>query len=494
MTITPDTTTATPPTPDATAFREHYDMVVIGGGINGTAVAREAAGRGLSVLLCQAKDLATGYSSNNPFFLTACLNDLRHLRLAKLASHYRAINQLRHLAPHLLRPINSVEYHPKHWSWPLLDAVHGLWQHPSIPAAPAPWGRPAGLAAKANNGYQVLDFRFTLANALAAKAAGATVATQHRLTEGSRHHGLWQLAIRAPTGRIHRVNTQILINATGAHVQEVIHSQLRRDTRAGIQQLRLSHLVMANTMDLQTAVFYQTTTEHQIGLTPINQHWLHFGPLITQQQGALTQQQIDSDRLALWAELRSLSGNTFAFADIVQCKTGLRAICDDGIKSQLNDLVLDFECPDGQSPLVNLLGGDLLCHAKTAQRVLRLIAPYLPKHSRNRQAGDQPLPGGNIRSVAQLTAELKTSFATLPESLLQRLTSTYGELSYAILGNAKQLKHLGRDFGHGLYQAEVNYLIKEEWAKTAEDILMRRTGLGWDFSEDETQALQQYVA
>lgn len=468
-------------------------MVVIGGGINGTAIARAAACLGLSVLLCQAQDLATGYSSNNPYFVTAGLNDLRHLRLAKLASHYRAIGQLKHSAPHLLRPINSVEYHPKHWSWPLLDAVHGLWQHPSAVVPQPSWRQPAELTAKANTGYQVLDFRFTLANALAAKAAGATIATRHRLTEGNRNQGLWQLAIADPKGRVHRINTQILINATGGHVQEVIRTQLQRDTRAGIKQLRLSHLILANTINLSSAVFYHSNTQQRIGLTPINQDWLHFGPLISPQEGPLIQQQMNQDEADLLSQLRTLSDNAFNLNDVKLCKTGLRAVCDDGTRADLSDLVLDFECPDGQSPLVNLLGGDLLGSYTTAKRVLRLVAPYLPKHCRNKKPTKQSLPGGDIESVKQLVAELSASFAGLPQPLLQRLAGTYGELTYSILGNAKQLKHLGQDFGHGLYQAEVNYLIAEEWAKTAEDILARRNGLSLHFSSEETEKLQNYM-
>lgn len=474
-------------------LRDHYDVVVVGGGINGTAVAHTAASRGLSTLLCQSQDLASGYSSDFPYFLTANLANLRRLSWAKLARAYRELAKFEYLAPHLMHPCTAIECYPNHWSWPVLENLFKIWRRNPSNAQCADTLLPKHYRRTHVAGFRVLDFRFTLANAMAAEDAGATIATRHELINGEREHGLWQLTVRRPEGFNAQITTPIVINATGPHVQEVLHVQLQSETRAGIQLLRLTHLVLRNKPNLQNAIFYHHGSGQRFGLTPINDQWLHFGPLITKTHLPITDAEISEDKARLLTRLNELTEIQFEEDDIAQCRSGLRAICDDGTSDDLNDLVLDINCPDGQSPLVNLLGGDLLAHRNTAARVLRLLKPYLPGHIR--EPGPViPLPGGNITGVKELTIELDTTYHNLPASLLHRLRDTYGEASFEILGQAKTLADLGRDFGHHLTAAEADYLVNNEWARSAADILERRTGLSWQFSAAEVDALDSYLA
>lgn len=475
-------------------LKDHYDLVVIGGGINGTSVARAASKRGLSTLLCQANDLATGYSSANPYFLSPNMADLKQIRLGRLAKTYRQIDKLRNLAPHLLQPCAAVENFKPGWSWPLLNGIHRVWQEQTaMPEGMQSW-LPQGLVHKPVQGYRLADFRFTIANACAARDAGAHIAVNHELLSGQRQQGLWQLRIRAQSEQAipTTVETPILINATGPHVQQVLNTYLQSETRAGVQVIRMTHLVLPNRVGLNTALFYHTEDGQRLGLTPINERWLHFGPLTQAKESADPDQAIEQARQTLLARLNQLTGQAFTDDDIAQCRSGLRAICDGGSGDDLSDLVLDLDCPDGQSPLINMLGGDVLHHRLNAAQTMRLLSPYLPNHAHPPEP-ITTLPGGEFSNIKTLTAELKASHPHLPDSLLNRLRDTYGEESFSILGNAKTTQDLGRDFGHGLHEAEVNYLVENEWACTAADILERRSGLSWDFSAAQASSLDEYL-
>ncbi len=474
-------------------LKDHYDLVVIGGGINGTTVAREGSARGLSVLLCQASDLATGYSSAQPYFLSANLRNLRRFRLTNLANDYDELKRLQQLAPYLMRTCPTLECFDGHWSWPLLNTLHNAWQQPVKKPAVAAQVLPANGVRIAEQGFQTNASRFTLANALQAKKHGAHIVTRHALLKGVREHGLWHLSIQANASgqAVKLVSTPVLVNATGPHVHTVLNTQLNSDTRAGTLLLRLTHLVVPNSLNLSTAVFYHRGAQ-RLGLIPINEHWLHFGPLITAAGEEISNEDIAQDEQQLLAELNQCTQASFSADDIAQCRSGLRAVCDDGNQQDLSDLVLDIDCPDGQSPLVNLFGGDLLHHLSTAERVFRLLSPYLP--SKARRAGKlSPLPGAGFSDARQLLKELASSYPKMPNALLQRLSITYGDASFEILGQTKTEKDLGRDFGHGLHQKEVDYLVDNEWAQTAADILERRTSLSWDFTAAQAQELEEYL-
>ncbi|WP_317931564.1 FAD-dependent oxidoreductase [Halioxenophilus sp. WMMB6] len=480
--------------PAPVTLRDHYDIVVIGGGINGTAVARAAAGRGLHTLLCQAQDLATGYSSDCPYFLSGNLTNLRKFRLGKLAKSYRQLEKLEDLAPHLMHPCQAIESHPKHWLWPLLDPIYKLWRHAPAKMEVSPGLLPSKNLQRVVPGYRVMDFRFTLANATQAQELGAHIATHHQLLSGHRDQGLWQLSIQTNQGfaTTKMVTCPILINATGPFVQQVLNSHLQSETRAGVKLQRMTHLVLANRLQLNNAIFYNQAGGQRLALVPINERWLHFGPLINDSSGELNSADIESDRETLLQILKELSGHSFLEGEIAQCRCGLRAISDDGTSEDLSDLVLDLDCPDGQSPLVNMLGGDLLHHRINATQTLRLLQPYLPKHA-HALGPILPLPGGDITSPQHLAVELAKSYPHLPTELLTRLQETYGEAAFEILGQAKSVADLGLNFGHHLHEAEVAYLVEREWATTAADILERRTGLSWDFTAAEAQALADYL-
>ncbi|GLS25744.1 FAD-dependent oxidoreductase [Marinibactrum halimedae] len=498
-----------------------YDVTVIGGGINGTAIAAEAARRGLSVLLCQSKDLASGYSGMNPYLVSAFPE---RATTFNFPGTYCAIQDQRflgQLAPHLLTPLNAIGILPKpsSWRWTVAASLINSWQrapnkhtfHESPTHAEAPHSdalHPGVL----HTGhlidtigphfefteFGVKDYRLVIANALQAKDNGATIAPRHRVTGGARVDNQWQLTLEAtnPQSNIvqkRSVTCQCIINASGWWVQSNQDELLPKQSRGRAKRLRLDHIIIPNHLgiDKNLTVYSKSSGNTKpLYLTPVDERWLHVGPLIT---GHPPEDETPHQHFAtlLLEQHNQLLNKTFTTEDIRHHRWGFRAICDDVSITDMNEHVLDIECPDGKSPLLSIYGGNLTAHRRMANQAMNLLKPYL--NNLKREQPQTRLPGGEFKYWDEFFDELTTAYPELSEKFLFNLANRYGARTYSLLGDIQSEDDLGHHFGHGFYEKELCYLINEEWVLTAEDALWRRTDFGLYFDELQVSKLDQWI-
>lgn len=481
---------------------QSVDLLIIGGGINGTAIACEAASRGLNTLLAEARDISGGASSSTTGLLSA---GLRQLETLDWDSVKRALNEqalLRERAPHL---IHCREFHiapnPGVRSNRRIKAGLYLYnliqstevQQPLAVNTPELYLKPAFNNTLTFNDCTVSDTRLTLSNALLARDLGADIRTRHKVVEARRQGGVWQVRLQpGHCAQTESVQAKALINAGGWHVNDILHNTLHLKTRCSARLLRGDHIVIRKPYAGQQAYVLQAENKRLIYLLPYTDDFAVLGATQTpmsEDKNHSTQQLLDIYNHYFYQPIKE--------SDIVHHYSGVHALyddptCRDADKSP--DYLLDLNCPDGNAPLLSVFGGWLTTHRLLAEQALDILQPYT-RAPINRDLKHTLLPGGEIAegNPKAFVDELQQAYPHLDKTLLQRLGDNYGTLSYQILGDSQYTKDLGHHFGCGLYGAEVRYLCHNEWAQTAEDILWRRTKLGLRMSDAEKAQLAEWL-
>jgi glycerol-3-phosphate dehydrogenase len=511
-----------------------YDLAIIGGGINGCGIARDAAGRGLKVYLCEKEDLASGTSSWSTKLIHGGLRYLEHykFRLVREALIEREV--LWGIAPHIIEPLRFVLPHHKGLrpAW-LLRLGLFLYDHiggrKHLPATVTLDLRDDSAGRPLKPGYakafeysdcRVQDSRLVVLNAMDAKARGATIETRTRLVAARREvrneGSHWALEVEDRQGR-RALRAKALVNAAGPWVAAVLDEAVHIESAAKIRLVKGSHIVVPRLFDHDRAYIFQNADGRIIFAIPYEGAFTLIGTTDLDYHGDPGAVSASPEEIAYLAEAAS---EYFARGirpdDIVWSFSGVRPLYDDGAsKAQeaTRDYVLTLDAGEDKSadeagagetspPILSVFGGKITTYRRLAEAALDRLDPYLA--GIGEKAGwtaHAPLPGGDfaIDGLATLTAGIAARYPFLPKPLAARLARTYGTRSHRLIGEAESMAGMGRSFGGEdsgapLTEREIRYLIAEEWARTAEDILWRRTRLGLHMDEAERRAVAAFVA
>jgi glycerol-3-phosphate dehydrogenase len=490
-----------------------YDILVIGGGINGCGIARDAAGRGYSVFLAEMNDLASGTSSWSTKLIHGGLRYLEHyeFRLVREALMEREV--LWGNAPHIIWPMRFVLPHHKGLrpAW-LLRLGLFLYDHiggrKALPATRTldmtrdPAGKPLKPLFSRAFEYSdcwVNDARLVVLNARDAADRGAVVRTRTRVTSARRQKDVWQVTVEdVRTRTSETVRARLVVNAAGPWVDEVLAGSLGRNDAHNVRLVQGSHIVVKRKFEDPRAYFFQNRDGRIIFAIPYEGEFTLIGTTDRDYVGepgavAITEEEIDY----LCEAASEYFVEPVRREDIVWTYSGVRPLFDDGAsKAQeaTRDYVLKAEGGNGQAPLLNIFGGKITTYRRLSEAMLEKIEGFLGRKGKPWTA-TAALPGGEFpaNGFEAEVDRLARDYAFLAPAHARRLVRLYGTRARAILGDARAVGDLGRHFGADLYEAEVRYLIDNEWALTADDVLWRRTKRGLRIGANEAKALEEFM-
>jgi glycerol-3-phosphate dehydrogenase len=502
---------------DATGDTEDYDLAIIGGGINGCGIARDAAGRGWRVFLCDRADLASGTSSASTKLIHGGLRYLEHyeFRLVREALMEREV--LWSIAPHIIWPLRFVlPYHKKlRPAWLLrlglfiYDHLGGRKRLPATRTLRLPTD-PAGAMLKPEftrafeySDCWVEDSRLVVLNARDAAERGATIATRTTCVSAERANGVWNVALQdEATGQRRAIRAKVLVNAAGPWVAEVAGSVIRANLPAAVRLVQGSHIVVRRLYDHDSCYIFQNADGRIFFVIPYERDFTLIGTTDQDFTGD------PSDVRASAAEIAYLCESTGAYLRkpvtpdmVVWSYSGVRPLFDDGSsepQEATRDYVLKLDAPSGDPALLSVFGGKITTYRRLAESALTLLQPHLPVASGQAAGwtGHETLPGGDfpVDGFDAQVAAAAVRYSFVPEPTLRRLLRAYGTRINELLGNATSYADLGRVFGADLTEAEVRYLMHKEWARTAEDVVWRRSKLGLRLSAEEIAAVDEAMA
>ncbi len=507
------------------------DLFIIGGGINGCAIARDAVGRGLTVALAEQGDLAQATSSASTKLFHGGLRYLEYFEFRLVREALEERETLLVAMPHISWPMRFVlPYSPdmrfegdtptgrllsRFMPWmkgrrPAWLIRLGLFLYDSLGGRKILPGAtkidltrdPAGRALKSKFRFAyeysdcwVEDSRLVVLSARDAAQRGADIMTQTRVTSANRVGDLWEVVTEGPTGtRVHQARA--LVNAGGPWVEDVIRNVVRQNTTESVRLVRGSHIVTRKLYDHDRCYFFQGTDGRIIFAIPYEQDFTLIGTTDQDHHGApseVTCSEAERDYLLNFAS--TYFAKPVTAQDVVWTYSGVRPLYDDGAKSATaatRDYVLSLDA--NGAPLLNVFGGKITTHRRLAESALAKLVPYFP-HSTGLWTARAPLPGGDFPhdGVAALTQGLKGQFPFLSDYWAKRLVRAYGSEAATVLGKATTAADLGRNFGATLTEAEVRWQIRHEFARHAADVVWRRTKLGLRMTADQIAALDAFM-
>ena len=485
------------------------DLVVIGGGINGAGIARDAAGRGLSVILCEKDDLAQGTSSRSGKLIHGGLRYLEYyeFRLVREALIEREV--LLNAAPHIVWPMRFVLPHSPEQrpAWLvrlglfLYDHLGGRKKLPgcrNIDLRRDPEGRPIRPEFTRAFEYSdcwVDDARLVSLNALDAKERGATVMTRTAATAARRMNGGWEVAFTAADGTQSKVQAKAIANAAGPWVENVINGVAGSNSPRRVRLVKGSHIIVPKFWEGPQAYLFQNNDKRVIFVNPYEGDMALIGTTDIPYEGKAEDVAIDESETAyLLAAVNRYLTTPIKRDEVFHAFAGVRPLYDDNAENPsavTRDYVFDVT---GEPPMLSVFGGKITTYRKLAEHALEKLKPFFPDMTGAWTAA-APLPGGDMPGAdfERFLAQLQTTQPWLPEDLAHHYARLYGTRTTDLLNGARDLAGLGQHFGGLLYQAEIDYLRKAEWARTAEDVLDRRTKHGLHITPGQRAAVQRFM-
>jgi glycerol-3-phosphate dehydrogenase len=487
-----------------------YDLAIIGGGINGTGIARDAVGRGLRVLLVEQNDLASGTSSASTKLIHGGLRYLEHgaFRLVREALREREV--LLRNAPHIIRPMRFVLPPEPGGRSPLLlrlglfiyDHIGGRRILPPTRTLDLTHHVTAGpLRRQYRFGFQysdcwVDDARLVVLNAMDAAERGASVRTRTKCMRAERED-VWRLILNA-RGRREVATARVLVNAAGPWVGEVAATILQQTTPARVRLVKGSHIVVRKLFDHDNGYIFQNVDGRVVFALPYERDFTLIGTTDEDFRGDLAALAADQSEIDyLCAAATHYFRRKIGVEDIIWTFAGVRSLYNDGSKKPddvTRDYHLDLEEGFRQAPLLTIYGGKITTYRRLAEAVLARLSHFYIL--RPRWTDSAPLPGGDFpyNGVDALVAQTRRTWPFLAEDHARRLVCAYGTRVDRVLGAAHSMADLGTCFGADLTEAEVRYSMTHEWAHDADDVLWRRSKLGLRFAPNEREALAQFMA
>jgi glycerol-3-phosphate dehydrogenase len=491
-----------------------YDLLVIGGGINGTGIARDAVGRGASVMVVEMGDLAGATSSASTKLIHGGLRYLEYYEFNLVRKALKEREVLWRAAPHIAWPLRFILPHHKELrpAWLLrlgLFMYDHLGGRELLPATKtvrldqSPYSQ--GLKKLFKRGFEysdcwVDDARLVALNARDAADRGAEIQTRTKCVSARRHDDVWQVVLRdMATAEEKTVTANVLVNAAGPWVAEMLQDVAGANKSSRIRLVKGSHIIVPRQFEHDRCFIFQNGDGRIVFAIPYENDFTLIGTTDVDFQDDLGDAQISQDEIDyLCAAASEYLEKPISPEDMVHTYSGVRPLYDDGAKdakAATRDYVLELDVGDKKPALLSVFGGKITTYRKLAEEVLGELEPYLP-FKRGVWTAYAPLPGGDFRVDAfdAQVAQLEEDYPFLGKVFATRLIRLYGTDARFILSEAKTQKDLGPCFGYNLHEAEVKWLIKREWARTAEDVLWRRTKLGLRLSREEAADLDVFMS
>lgn len=491
-----------------------FDLAVIGGGINGCGIARDAAGRGLTVHLCEQGDLGGATSAASTKLIHGGLRYLEYyeFRLVREALIEREV--LLRNAPHIIWPLRFVLPHQMtaRPAWLIrtgLFIYDYLGRNQQLPDSEGidlrrhPAGKPLKDTIRKGFVYSDCwtdDARLVVLNAMAAAEKGASIRTRTRVTAARRVDDLWEATLTdSEDGHAETVRARLVINTAGPWVREVLDDVAHLPSASRVRLVKGSHLVVPRLHDGEQAYILQNVDKRIIFVLPYEGQFSLIGTTdvpFTGDPAKVAMEAAEADYLC--AAVNRYFAKPIAPADIVWSYAGVRPLYDDASadpSAVTREYVLELDLADGGAPLLSVFGGKITTYRSLAENVMEKIRRFFPAMG-PAWTWSAPLPGGDIpgASFTHLIDDLARTYPRLERSFLTAVARRHGTRIYRILGDAKEASDLGADFGAALTAREIDYLGTEEWARTPEDVLWRRTKCGLHMDEAGRQVVAGYMS
>tara|TARA_R110002072_G_scaffold154_1_gene955 strand:- start:8532 stop:10136 length:1605 start_codon:yes stop_codon:yes gene_type:complete len=490
-----------------------FDLAIIGGGINGTGIAADAAGRGLNVFLCEQNDLASGTSSASSKLIHGGLRYLEHyeFRLVKEALAEREV--LLNKAAHLVSPLKFVMPHRPHLrpSW-MIQCGLFLYDHLSkrntLPKAKKiQFDQTSPFKAEIKKGFQyhdcwVDDARLVITNAIDARNRGAGIHTQTQCTklDFNNEFQLWHLELfNKMTNQTYTIKARNIVNASGPWLNKFLSDALPSvKPQRRIRLIKGSHIIVPRAKDLDEAYILQNEDKRVVFVLPYLDKFSIIGTTDKEYTGKPEEVSIDEWEVDYLLKVFNQHFKTaISQDDIVSTYSGVRPLCDDESLDPsviTRDYTLALHKQSDKNALISIYGGKITTYRKLAEAVLEKLAPFIPEAS-DPWSAFEPLPGSSRlgQSLHDIKIQIRHTHTWLTHTEVDRFAKSYGLLCLEFLKGKTSHQDLGQYFGAELFASEVEYLMDHEWANTPEDILFRRTKLGLFLSDTEKQALTAYI-
>jgi glycerol-3-phosphate dehydrogenase len=507
-------------TPGATRHRslaglpdQIFDLVVVGGGINGVGIARDAAGRGLSVVLCERGDLGSGTSSRTSKLVHGGLRYLEYGQLRLVRESLQERDILLRTAKHLVRPLrivlpvasgirSSARLRAGLWLYDALAGRRCLAPHSRLDLASRPEGAPLRTSCAAAYAYSDAatdDARLVVACALDAARHGAHVLTRTEFVRASPDGAHWRVELGSGGGNPSTVTARAIANVAGPWVAAVAGRIAGAPAARGVRLVKGSHLVIRRFWDGDHGYLVQHEDRRVIFVLPHGPGLALVGTTDRAYRGDPADVAIDAEEIdyLLGALARAFDLPPGA-PDVVHAYAGVRPLRDDGAadpSAVSRDYEIAYEQSPSGAPLLTVYGGKLTTHRRLAERAVRGLAPRLGG-TRGDWTAASALPGADFQEPdpEALARGLMARYGWLPADLAGRYAGAYGSRAHALLAGASGPGDMGESFGSGLYGREVDWLCDAEWARTADDILWRRTRLGLVMPTGQRDAVARWIA
>ena len=491
----------------------NYDIFIIGGGINGCGIARDAVGRGYSVCLCEAHDLGSGTSSASTKLIHGGLRYLEHYEFRLVRESLMEREVIWKMAPHIVRPLRFILPHHKglrpKWILRLglffYDHMGGRKLLPpttTINLMDDETGRPLKPEFKSAFEYSdcwVNDSRLVVLNAIDAQNRGAKVLTRTKVLSAKKTDNHWQIICEdGLNGKQQQISAKLIVNAAGPWVDEILRNVFGMKDVQNVRLVRGSHIVIRKKFSHEKCYLFQYSDGRIVFAIPYESETTLIGTTDIEHNQLDERPQITPEEIDYLCQVASdYFAEPVSTNDVVWSYSGVRPLYNDGASAAqeaTRDYVLVKEDNADMPPLLNIFGGKITTYRKLAEAMMEEISSVIGKRGLP-WTKNTHLPGGNFATdgVETQIETLKLSYPFLKTVYLSRLVRTYGTKSVQLLAGVGDVQDLGKHFGADLFQKEVEYLINNEWACDAQDVLFRRTKLGIKFSEKQKVDLMKFV-
>ncbi len=485
------------------------DLLVVGGGINGAGIAADAAGRGLSVILCEQKDLAGATSSASSKLIHGGLRYLEHYEFRLVREALKEREVLLAKAPHMIKPLRFILPHSPHLRprWMILAGMF-LYDHlgrrKTLAASTGHrFGPESPLLPQFRRGFEysdcwVDDARLVVLNAMIVRRYGGQVLNRTSCLNAQRNGKLWQAELQdLKSGQKRTVHARGVVNAAGPWVAKFLSGSMKQKSPYGIRLIQGSHMVVPRLHNGAEAYILQNQDQRVVFVIPYHGKFSLIGTTDQEYKGDPYQVEITQEETDYLIEVVNQHfKKQITRDDVVWAYSGVRPLCDDESDDPsaiTRDYTVEIADQDGQLPVLSVFGGKVTTYRKLAESAMNQLAPYFPDMGSDWTA-TTPLPGGDLPDGFQnFKLSVRERYPFLDDETSKRMCRNYGTLVTEVLGKASSEADLGEPIGHGLYGREVDYLVTREWANCVEDIIWRRSKLGLLLSKEEVSKLRSYL-